>query len=130
MKKYSKQRELIINSLKNRTDHPTADMLYIDLKKEMPNLGIATVYRNLVELCEEGVIIKIKSKNGPDRYDGNTMPHIHFECEKCGEISDIFLDGAGIKVLIYGMKKIAKEIKAEVTGYTISINGTCKKCIG
>ena len=81
MKKYSKQRELIINSLKNRTDHPTADMLYIDLKKEMPNLGIATVYRNLVELCEEGVIIKIKSKNGPDRYDGNTMPHVHFECE-------------------------------------------------
>ena len=46
MKKYSRQRELILNSLRNRTDHPTADVLYKDLKNDMPAIGIATVYRN------------------------------------------------------------------------------------
>ena len=54
MKKYSKQRELILDSLRKRKDHPTAERLYLDLKKEMPELGIATVYRNLSDLCEEG----------------------------------------------------------------------------
>ena len=51
MRKYSKQRELILNSLRNRKDHPTAEKLYLDLKNEMPELGIATVYRNLSDLC-------------------------------------------------------------------------------
>ena len=62
MKKYSKQRELILDSLKNRTDHPTAETLYRDLKDKMPEIGIATVYRNLSTLCEEGKINKLKSK--------------------------------------------------------------------
>ena len=63
MKKYSKQRELILESLRHRKDHPTAEKLFIDLKKTMPELGIATVYRNLTDLCEDGQISKIKSKN-------------------------------------------------------------------
>ena len=61
MKKYSKQRELILDSLRKRKDHPTAERLYLDLKNEMPELGIATVYRNLSDLCEEGKIIRIKN---------------------------------------------------------------------
>ena len=71
MKKFSKQRELILNSLKSRKDHPTAETLFWDLKKEMPNLGIATIYRNLQNLYKEGEIAKIKTKDGIDRYDGN-----------------------------------------------------------
>ena len=54
MKKFSKQRELILNSLKSRKDHPTAETLFWDLKKEMPNLGIATIYRNLQNYKENG----------------------------------------------------------------------------
>ena len=80
MKKYSRQRELILQSLKNRMDHPTAEMLYTDLKEQMPEIGIATIYRNLSDLCEAGEIIKIKSQIGPDRFDGNKKEHIHFEC--------------------------------------------------
>ena len=80
MKKYSRQRELVLNSLRNRTDHPTAEILYNDLKNEMPGIGIATIYRNLAELCESGSITKIKSNTGADRYDGKIEPHIHFEC--------------------------------------------------
>ncbi len=54
MKKYSKQRELILDSLRKRKDHPTAEKALFGFKNEMPELGIATVYRNLSDLCEEG----------------------------------------------------------------------------
>lgn len=128
MKKYSKQRELILNSLRNRKDHPTAEKLYLDLKNEMPELGIATVYRNLSDLCEEGKIIRIKTASGPDKFDGNTMPHIHFECKECGDIIDIVLFENQVKQLDNDLKSFAKQINAEVEDSEITITGFCKKC--
>ena len=128
MKKYSKQRELILNSLRNRKDHPTAEKLYLDLKNEMPELGIATVYRNLSDLCEEGKIIRIKIASGPDKFDGNTMPHIHFECKECGDIIDIVLFENQVKQLDNDLKIFAKQINAEVEDSEITITGLCKKC--
>ena len=128
MKKYSKQRELILESLRNRKDHPTAEKLFMDLKKQMPELGIATVYRNLIELCEEGLITKVKSKTGPDRYDGNELPHIHFECKKCGDFIDIYLTEMQIKQMHMSMKKLSGEIEAEYETSEIYLTGLCKKC--
>ena len=128
MRKYSKQRELILNSLRNRKDHPTAEKLYLDLKNEMPELGIATVYRNLSDHCEEGKIIRIKTASGPDKFDGNTMPHIHFECKECGDIIDIVLFENQVKQLDNDLKIFAKQINAEVEDSEITITGLCKKC--
>lgn len=128
MKKYSKQREVILESLRERKDHPTAEKLFLDLKKQMPELGIATVYRNLTELCEEGLITKIKSKTGPDRYDGNELPHIHFECKKCGDFIDIYLTQIQIKQMHMSMKKLSTEAEAEYENSEIYLTGMCKKC--
>ena len=129
MKRYSKQREVILSSLQNRKDHPTADMLYLDLKKELPDIGIATVYRNLAELCNEGTIQKVKTKtSGPDRFDGNIKPHVHLECETCKNVYDIFPDKDQYKDINEAMKKIAKMIKAEALGSSILIHGVCQDC--
>ncbi len=128
MKKYSKQREIILESLKSRKDHPTAEKLFMDLKKQMPELGIATVYRNLTELCEEGLIIKVKSRTGPDRYDGNELPHIHFECKKCGDFIDIYLTETQIKQMYSIMKKLSGEVEAEYENSEIYLTGLCKRC--
>lgn len=129
MKRYSKQRELILRVLQNRIDHPTADMLYSDLKKEMPDIGIATVYRNLSDLCEDGTIVKIKTqRDGPDRFDGNVKPHIHFECIKCHEVEDIFSEPEKYKKIEDSIKKTAKLIKAEALNTNVMIQGFCKRC--
>lgn len=128
MKKYSKQRQLIIESLKSRRDHPTAEKLFIDLKEQMPELGIATVYRNLTELYEEGMITKIKSKAGADRYDANEIPHIHFECKKCGKIEDIYLEKEKINQIEKITKQLAKEKEVKCEEAEIYLNGLCKKC--
>lgn len=128
MKKNSKQREAIINSLKNRKDHPTAEELFLDLKNKMPEIGIATIYRNLQNLYQDGEIIKIKTRDGIDRYDGNIEPHIHFECVKCGKVSDISLANEQMNKLDSDMKTLAKKIGAHQEYFSIIINGVCKNC--
>ena len=87
--KYSRQRESIKENLMNRYDHPTAETVYLDVKKDYPNISLGTVYRNLSLLSEIGEIQKISSSNGPDRFDGNPKPHFHFFCRKCGQVTDI-----------------------------------------
>ena len=56
------------------------------------------------------------------------MPHIHFECKKCGDIVDIVLFENEVKQLDNDFKKFAKQISAEVDGSDITITGLCKKC--
>lgn len=129
MERYSKQRELILNVLKERNDHPTAEMLYNDIIKIMPTIGIATVYRNLAVLYESGQILKIETKQGEsDRFDGNLMPHLHFQCLECNEIQDIFLDECDNEKLNKKLKEFANIINAEVTSSKIILKGKCEKC--
>ena len=128
MEKYSRQRELIYHSIKTRKDHPTAEELYWDLKAKMPEMGIATVYRNLSDLCQKGKIIKIKSKYGPDRFDGNLMPHIHFQCEQCNNIIDIELTSAEKEKIDNDILAILNKTGATLTTSEILLIGICKQC--
>ncbi len=128
MKKYSRQRELILQSLRNRVDHPTAEMLYTDLKTQMPEIGIATIYRNLSDLCEMGEITKLKSNIGADRFDGNKEEHIHFECNECHEIEDIFIHEGQSKKIDNEIKRLSENIGAECENANIWLTGLCKKC--
>ena len=128
MEKYSRQRELIYHSLQTRKDHPTAEELYLDLKSEMPEIGIATVYRNLSDLCQKGKIMKIKSKHGPDRFDGNLMSHIHFQCEQCNSIVDIELMSAQKEKIDNDILAILRQTGATLTTSEILLIGICKQC--
>lgn len=128
MKKYSKQRELIIQNLTTRADHPTAEELFAELKEELPEIGMATVYRNLGELCEEGVVRKIKAKVGPDRFDGIAQPHIHFECTSCGKIENAMPYNNEFEALDDEMKMIEKKVKGKIEKVNLSFEGICNSC--
>ena len=69
--KRSKQRECIKAFLATRTDHPTADTIYMNIRQEFPNISLGTVYRNLALLSDLGEIMKITTDGGADRFDGN-----------------------------------------------------------
>ena len=89
MIKHSRQREAILLNLSKRYDHPTAETVYLDIKQEFPNISLGTVYRNLSLLSDLGEIQKIVTGAGPDRFDGNPMPHYHFRCRSCQCVMDI-----------------------------------------
>lgn len=128
MKNYSKQRQLILDTLKNKVDHPTAETLYKDVKNQMPEIGIATVYRNLAALCDAGEVVKLKSKAGPDRYDATLIPHVHFECNNCHEIYDIFINDSQTKKIDNEIKRLTENIDSEFESSNIYVYGFCKKC--
>ena len=62
--KYSRQRNIILDIVKNSYDHPTAETVYKLARKELPSIGIATVYRNLNQLVDSGEVIRISLPGG------------------------------------------------------------------
>ncbi len=68
--------------------HPSAEMIYLDLKESNPNLSLGTVYRNLKQLEEIGKVIRVANYDNKERYDANCLDHLHFVCEKCGRVDD------------------------------------------
>ena len=97
--KYSRQRESIKEFLANRYDHPTADMIYANMRALYPNISLGTVYRNLNLLSDIGEAIKITTPDGGDRFDGNVAPHNHFYCKGCRRVLDLKMNMAPLKEL-------------------------------
>lgn len=116
----SRQRDAIIKELKSRCDHPTAMELYKDLRKELPNLSLGTLYRNLSQLEESGMIIKIHDDNN-DRFDGNSMPHGHFKCLSCNKVYDVMSGNNNFF-------NMSDENICQIYGYTLLLYGKCKNC--
>ena len=122
--RHSRQRDAIINLLRSRYDHPTAEQLYTDLKTEFPKLSLGTVYRNLCQLEEMGEVIKISATGTSERYDGNVGAHYHFTCEECGSVDDV-----PIPVELKLEEAAHKAIGARVKKHSTVFYGICKKCL-
>jgi len=121
--KYSRQREAILDNLKSRVDHPTADMLFQSLRKDDPKISLGTVYRNLSLLTEIGRIKKLSDRNGIERYDYNTTDHYHFACKACSKLIDL---PTGI---IAGLdEKAEHEDIGIVENHSLIFYGYCKEC--
>ena len=90
--KRSRQREMIKSFLMGRKDHPTADVIYSNLKQQDPNLSLGTVYRNLTLLSDMGEILRLRVGDGVDHFDADTSEHYHFVCTECGSVIDLDMD--------------------------------------
>lgn len=124
MIKYSRQRESIKQFLCTRYDHPTAETVYLNVKKEFPNISLGTVYRNLSLLAELGEIQKISTGTGPDRFDGNPAPHYHFFCNQCGSVIDLEMEEINHINIIAG-----SQFDGKIDGHITYFYGTCKDCM-
>ncbi|MDF2538120.1 MAG: ferric uptake regulator, Fur family [Herbinix sp.] len=122
--KYSRQREAIKDYLMNTKQHPTADTVYLDIRKNYPNISLGTVYRNLNLLSEQGEILKINCRDGCDRFDGNPEPHYHFICKICGRVLDLEMEQIDHINVIAGAG-----FPGVIEGHVTYFYGTCSKCI-
>lgn len=123
MLKYSKQRESIKNFLVTRYDHPTAETVYLNIRREFPNISLGTVYRNLNLLAEIGEIQKLSLGIGPDRFDGNPAPHYHFICRHCGCVMDLTVSGLDHINILAG-----QDFDGEIEGHITYFYGSCPSC--
>jgi Fur family peroxide stress response transcriptional regulator len=123
MIKHSKQRDAIIERLSDRTDHPTAETLYQELKVELPNISLGTVYRNLNQLASLNKILIVRSPFGPDRYDPIPNQHPHFFCTNCFAVLDLDVDKN--RLLATGQEDFKGEIQDCISSYY----GLCPDCL-
>ena len=121
---YSRQREIILETLKSNVVHPTAEYLYAILKAKAPNISLATLYRNLNQLADNGVIRKIDGLEAPSHYDHNTHEHYHFICDECKRVFDVSSDVAPNIV-----QKTEEELGFIVKKHDIIFNGICRDCL-
>ncbi len=120
---YSRQREIILQALKDNAVHPDAEYIHSVLEKEYGSVSVATLYRNLNQLVENRIIKRIDGLEVPSHYDHNTHKHFHFMCEKCNKIYDVSSNVAPDVV-----HKAEEETGAKITGYDIVFRGICNDC--
>jgi Fur family ferric uptake transcriptional regulator len=126
MRNYSKQREEIIGDLiALSSEYPTAEEIYLSVKKRDSSISKTTVYRNITMLLEEDVIMRIPNVNGADRYTLVTEDNRNFMiCSSCGKVVEFNHD-----FNIKGLKKtLNQKYKFELLSKSISVLGLCDEC--
>ncbi len=121
--KYSRQREMIKDFLMTRKDHPTADIVYMNVRKQNPNISLGTVYRNLTLLSDLGEITRLRVGDGVDHFDADTSPHYHFVCTKCGNVTDLEMDSIESILEVAGAN-----FDGHIAGHMTHFYGTCGSC--
>jgi Fur family ferric uptake transcriptional regulator len=117
------QKRIILEELGKTKKHPTAESLFDDVKKRLPEISIGTVYRNLELLAESGQAQRIIDRKRKNRFDGNPEGHFHVECTSCGRVDDLPDNTAEIL-------KNDIDIDYEITGYNLYFYGLCPDCKG
>jgi Fe2+ or Zn2+ uptake regulation protein len=119
----TKQRSIILEELRQTKAHPTAELLFEMVKRRIPSISFATVYRNLNLLRDEGHILELTGERTRSRYDGDTRQHHHFFCVKCQSVTD--LDAAVARGID---EQLTRSLGLEVIYHRIDLFGKCKEC--
>lgn len=122
--RYSKQREVVLEVLKNTKIHPTSEQIFEMVKKKDSSISKSTVYRNISILLQKGDILKITMAIGPDRYDFIHEKHHHIVCKKCGKVYDFFYSIKQQQVI----DEIEKQLNVQSDMDNIVIEGICCDC--
>ena len=122
--KHFRKRDAILNYLQSTTAHPSAEMVYADLKQQIPDLSLGTVYRNLNLFKEKGLAITVGTVKGVERFDGNVAPHVHFICSDCGAVLDL----PKMEVPEQLMTTATDQIGGTVAQCQMTFTGQCRDC--
>ncbi len=123
MTRKTKQKEAILRVLKDNYEHPTASLIYEQVRQEIPHISLGTVYRDLKSLKQEGKIEEIKLTGSLSRFDGNNKNHYHFHCQKCDRIIDV---AEPVDKAID--KRVAQKTGFDIYYHCLELYGLCRDC--
>lgn len=116
----TKQQQLIYRLIQESKDHPTADQIYWSAKQEIPNISVGTVYRNLSQMSEAGIVKRLTVPGQADRFDRSTVPHGHAICRHCGKLVDIQVDNLS--------NAIESALGMDIISYELNVSYDCPIC--
>lgn len=119
----TKQKRIILDILRNTRNHPSADWVYEQARKHIPDISLGTVYRNLNVLKDKGDILELNYGSTYSRFDGNPDNHYHFVCEKCNSLYDV-------EIPVYnGLDKMVQDTMGfSVVRHRMEFYGICIEC--
>jgi len=118
------QREVLLRVLSRATDHPTADQLYRQVRRHLPSISPATVYRNVQDLVRAGLLAPLEHAGAAVQYEVNPDDHHHFVCRGCGRVWDVYLRGVD-----YAVDRRKSHVPAAtIERADIQLHGICARC--
>ena len=119
----TRQRSIILEELRKHNSHPSADEIFVTVRKRLPKISLGTVYRNLEILAELGEIQKHESSSSLKRFDGNPERHHHIRCISCERVVD-----APVAPLINTKDDIQNATNYTIIGHRFEFIGVCPDC--
>lgn len=123
--RFTEQRAAVYRYLANTDVHPTADEVFLAVRENLPDISLATVYKNLETLVGCGLAVKLTFADESARYDGCTDPHHHARCVVCGRVTDI--PGEIPASEIEAIRRRSGGFT--VTEYRLQLSGYCASCL-
>ena len=116
------QKKFIFDYLKGVKSHPSAEIVYREVKKKLPNISQGTVYRVLNNFKDKGELQTIETKDNI-HFDADISDHAHFICENCGRVYDVIDECSKCGILRNKKTKVGA-----IKTYKINFYGICKRC--
>ena len=117
------QRQVLFETMKTMLGHPSPEEVYARVKKKVPAISLATVYKNIHLFVESGVFREVSMHHGSVRVEMNGDPHHHMVCSMCRKITDV-----GEKELGLVAKRSRLPGGFLVERYAVDVIGICAKC--
>jgi Fe2+ or Zn2+ uptake regulation protein len=122
--RFTEQRAAVFSFLASTDMHPSADEVFLAVRRDLPGISLATVYKSLETLVGCGLAVKLTYSDGSARYDGRTDPHHHARCVTCGKVIEI--PGSLPDEQLSQLRQRADGFL--VTGYRLELSGYCSSC--
>lgn len=121
--KVTPQRVAIYEAIADSKAHPSAEMVFQDVRDRYPNISYDTVNRTLLTFSKIGLLDVLQGQGGPRRFDPNTHTHHHFHCIHCGKVVDF--EHSPFNELV-----LPSELTDQFTvlNKSVLLNGVCKEC--
>lgn len=113
------QRTSILQSI-DKAGHINVDDIYEDVKKQYPTLSLATIYKNIIVMQENNVIVEVPMNGEKSKYELKKDEHMHLICEKCGFIMDTKITSQTKEALVIE--------NFQLQSSQINLFGLCQQC--
>ena len=124
--KQFRKRNAILACLRGTDIHPGAEWIHGQVRTQIPDISLGTVYRNLSLFKSQGLIASIGTVNGVERFDGNTEPHVHFICTGCGRVQDLHQ----MEIPAALNAEAARHSGGAIQSCQLNFTGICPDCQG
>ncbi len=117
------QRAVIYESLMSFSGHPSPEEIFDRVRKQIPSISLATVYKTLHTFIESGLLRELSLHHGSLRVDINQYPHHHLVCTGCKAVFDLDEDALKPAKLV---GKVPKGFR--IQRMSVEIHGLCADC--